>query len=351
MKKKFLAFACALTMLSSGVPALAAEGVKVFVNNYEVVFQGQQPVILNGRTLVPLRGVMEAMEVEVVWNAKDKSVFLKRGDREATFWVGKKTFKGGRTIMEEPVQMINGSVMIPLRVVVGYFDGNLTWDATEKTASITIAEKEDGYSTVTYNKEAKGEDGEVLIQTSARYPQLNEAVFGSNAKGINEKVSAWAKKSLEVYLSEHKDKVQTEAREKGEKFVRWEYSLLFSTPYYDENLFSFCVMARTREGAEDEKWNTIGSTYDLKTGARKSLSDVVTLPANTTEQQYMKNIVKADIEKNPPKYLENAEKILEETAVLDFYMAGPKKLMVFVTEEGMITPEAAGIAAVEKSLP
>jgi len=45
MKRKMLALACVAMMGTSVVPAFAAENIKVLVNNYEVVFSGQQPVI------------------------------------------------------------------------------------------------------------------------------------------------------------------------------------------------------------------------------------------------------------------------------------------------------------------
>ena len=354
MKKKVLAFICALTILSSGIPAFAADGIKVFVNNYEVVFQGQAPVVLNGRTLVPLRGVMEAMGVEVVWDAKEKSVLLKRETQEAKFWVGKKTFQGGRTLMEEPVQMINGAVMMPLREVVGYFGGDISWDGVNKTASIHIREKEEGYATITYNKDLTDAQGNVLIQGTAIYAQLNEAVFGRNTKMINENISAWAKKGLEAYFVENKDSLMNKAMEQGADFKEWEYIVSYRDLYYDDTILSYGASKHGRHGIEKaEEESVVGFTYDLKTGERKTVTDFVTLPNNTTEREFLKSVLREHIQKNPGIYLKDAEKILEENKELpiEFYMAGPKKMIVFVGQEGLLSPVAAGILKIEKNLP
>ncbi|NCC16047.1 MAG: hypothetical protein EOM28_06805 [Clostridia bacterium] len=352
MKKKILAFACAVMMGVSTIPAFAAENIKVYVNNCEVVFQGQQPVIVDGQTLVPLKGTLEAMGIEVVWNEEEQSAFLKKDDLEAKFWIGKKTYAGGRSYMEVPMQRIDGSVMIPLREVVGYFNGRLSWDAQNKAISIAIEEKHDGYSTITYKKDLKSADGEVLIRGTVKYPQLNPSVLGEKANAINEKISTWAKGSLEAYLSENKETVTKEAEELGEGFIRHDFGISFKTPYYDDSTFSFCGTQFIRTDIDHDYLYAKGFTYDLKTGEKKALTDFVTLPNNMTEREYLKNIMKEEIRKNPSKYFENAEKILDESPILplSFFMAGKNKLGVFVGEAGMIGPDYAGIITVEKSL-
>ena len=49
------------------VSAYAADGISVTINGEQVVFENQQPVIVDGRTLVPVRGVFEALGFEVDW--------------------------------------------------------------------------------------------------------------------------------------------------------------------------------------------------------------------------------------------------------------------------------------------
>ena len=128
MKKKLLALACVAMIVGSAVPTFGAEDIKVFVNNYEVVFQGQKPVIVDGYTLIPVRGALEAMGVQVVWNEKEQSVLLSKNGQKAKLIIGEKHFEGGREKLETPVQIIGGSTMIPLRAVVECFDGQVSWN-------------------------------------------------------------------------------------------------------------------------------------------------------------------------------------------------------------------------------
>ncbi|HBF65386.1 MAG TPA: hypothetical protein DDW34_06155 [Clostridium sp.] len=351
MKKKGLAIACAQTMLASSVPARAADGIKVFVNNYEVVFQGQQPVIADGYTLIPVRGALEAMGVQVVWNEKEKSVLLTKDKQEAKLVIGKKSFEGGKVQLETPAQIIGGSTMIPLRAVAEYFNGHVAWDGKSKTGSITIDKKEDAYSAVTYKKDLKAANGTVLITGTVKYPQLNTETLGVEARAINDKIASWAKGSLESYLSENKELVTKEAGDLGSDFKTHDFIIDFETPYYKDNIFSFYSNQYTYTGGAHGNSYAKGFTYDLKAGIEKSLSNFVALKDTNAERAFLKNIIKDDIKQNPSKYFEGADKMLEESqADIGFYLTAENQLVVFISEAGVVSPYSSGIIRVEKKL-
>lgn len=351
MKKKGFAIVCAAAMLASSVPAYAADGIKVFVNNYEVVFHGQQPVISDGYTLIPVRGALEAMGVQVVWNEKEKSVLLKKDKQEAKLVIGKKSFEGGTVQLETPAQIIGGSTMIPLRAVAEYFNGQVAWDGKSKAVSITIDKKEDAYSAVTYKKDLKGEDGTVLITGTVKYPQLNTETLGVEARAINDKIASWAKGCLESYLSENKELVKKEAGDLGSDFRTHDFVIDFETPYYKDNLFSFYTNQYTYTGGAHGNSYAKGFTYDLKAGIERSISDFVALKGTNAEKLFLKNIIKDDIKQNPSKYFDGAEKMLEESpADIGFYLTAENQLVVFISEAGVVAPYSSGIIRVEKKL-
>ncbi|WMI80290.1 stalk domain-containing protein [Anaerotignum sp. MB30-C6] len=352
MKKKILALACIAMMGTTAVPAFASDKIKVFVNGYEVVFQGQQPVIVDGYTLVPVRGALEAMGVQVVWNEKEQSVLLTKGRKEAKLIIGDKNFKGGGgEQLETPAQMIGGSTMIPLRAVVECFDGRVSWNGEERVVSIASHETKDAYSAVTYKKDLKGNDGKILITGTVKYPQLDATVLGDKANIINEKIAATAKGSLESYLTEKKEQVTTEAKELGKDFKTHDFKIGFETPYYDDNLFSYYSSYYTFTGGSHGNSYAKGYTFDLKTGAKKKLTDFVTLEKTTTEESYLKNVIKQDIKKGSSNYFAEAEEILDESgASLGFYLKNKDTLVVFISEAGWVSPYASGIIRVEKNI-
>jgi len=68
MKRKILSFAVALILAFALVPAgvaFASNDIAVAIDGALVSFEGQQPTLVDGRTLVPVRGVFEKLGFEV----------------------------------------------------------------------------------------------------------------------------------------------------------------------------------------------------------------------------------------------------------------------------------------------
>ncbi len=77
-KKIFLVIAVVLVLaLSAGVYAYASDPVKLFVNGQEIK-PDVAPQIINGRTMVPVRWIAEALGAEVTWDDKSRTVSINR---------------------------------------------------------------------------------------------------------------------------------------------------------------------------------------------------------------------------------------------------------------------------------
>ena len=71
MKKIISMLACCVMLLAC-TQALAAEPITVVLDCAPVEFT-QEPVILNDRTLVPVRAIFEAMGASVDWNGETQT--------------------------------------------------------------------------------------------------------------------------------------------------------------------------------------------------------------------------------------------------------------------------------------
>ena len=80
MKKNFFALGILLLLIFALVPTtvIHANEISVTVNGESVNFTGQHPVIVYGRTLVPVRGVFEMMGFEVDWEPNRQRAILGR---------------------------------------------------------------------------------------------------------------------------------------------------------------------------------------------------------------------------------------------------------------------------------
>jgi len=129
-------------------PAIVhADEIGVTINGTAVVFDGQGPTIMDGRTLVPVRGVFEQLGFEVSWDQDRQAATLTSDDYIVEIFVGRLFFRlyevgaplesdGQTWQLDVPAQIINGRTMLPIRTVleaVGYY---VDWDNGSRTVLV-----------------------------------------------------------------------------------------------------------------------------------------------------------------------------------------------------------------------
>ena len=115
--------------------------INVTVDGTAVNFTGQQPTIINGRTLVPVRGVFEALDFDVSWNGQARQVTLSRANDTIVITIDSASFtaNGASHALDVPAQIIGGSTMIPLRAVLESVGYGLAWDENTQTVIISTS--------------------------------------------------------------------------------------------------------------------------------------------------------------------------------------------------------------------
>ena len=137
--KKMLAGLMTAVMLAAmPVAASAANDITVYVDGQKVVFD-QPPVVQNGRTLVPMRAIFEALGAEIEWFGAEKRVNAFWGMNSLDLWIGSCEIQmgdGTLVTIEVPAQVINGRTLVPLRAVSQCMGAEVLWDGSTKTINI-----------------------------------------------------------------------------------------------------------------------------------------------------------------------------------------------------------------------
>ena len=115
-----------------------APQVSVTVDGARVTFADQQPVIVDGRTLVPINSVFEHMGYEVDWDAYAEEVTITNGEYTVVLTVGSSTFttNGASRSLDVPVQLIGDRTMLPVRAVLESIGYHVYWDHANRTVMI-----------------------------------------------------------------------------------------------------------------------------------------------------------------------------------------------------------------------
>ena len=118
-------------------PAAAAKTIILQIGSTAVLVDDQAiindaaPVIHNDRTLVPIRVITEALGGQVAWNEAAKEVTLTVNGKEIKMTIGKVLEKYGVA----PV-IIGGRTFVPVRFVADELGAVTTWDDATKTVAI-----------------------------------------------------------------------------------------------------------------------------------------------------------------------------------------------------------------------
>lgn len=117
--------------------------IKVTVNGEEVQFKGQNPVIRDGRTLVPVRGVFEALGAEVNWIDEKKKVIILSKDVNISMELNSDRFyvNGDEKKLDVPASLIDDRTMVPVRAISESLGCQVEWDDANKTVVILTNEQ------------------------------------------------------------------------------------------------------------------------------------------------------------------------------------------------------------------
>ena len=137
-------FAATIVAVSAALtPAFGTTYAGVEFNGEKVQFE-QDPVIENGRVLVPFRFVAEKLGATVAWDAETKTATCEKDGVKISLTANVKdvVVSGQSLEIDVPAQIMNSRVFVPLRFVADNMGADVEWDAENKTVKINTV-KED----------------------------------------------------------------------------------------------------------------------------------------------------------------------------------------------------------------
>jgi hypothetical protein len=119
-------------------------GVKVRINGELLSFDGQYPLLETAHdgetyTLIPIRGVSEALGADVTWDASNQKVDITKDGHTVTLTIGSDTAvsDGEEITLDADAEIRNDRTLVPLRFVMESFDADVEWDGDTRTVFIT----------------------------------------------------------------------------------------------------------------------------------------------------------------------------------------------------------------------
>ena len=156
--RKILSVVLSVAMLTSNLTACAAENdnaiktdnisismqidnpvMTVNGENKDIDTDGTAPVIVNERTLIPIRTVIETMGGTVSWEHSTQTATLNYGDDEIRLIINSATayLNDTPTTLDTAPTTINERTMLPIRFIAESFGFNVDWNEGQRTITIS----------------------------------------------------------------------------------------------------------------------------------------------------------------------------------------------------------------------
>ena len=112
-------------------------GIGIFLNGKKLTFD-VEPRIVNNRIVVPLRAIFEAFGATVEFNYAERTVTSKLEDKVVVLIIGddSPSVNGQTVLIDQPAIIINNRTLAPLRFVAEAFGGTVEWNSATHVAEI-----------------------------------------------------------------------------------------------------------------------------------------------------------------------------------------------------------------------
>lgn len=168
--------------LTIGSDVMILDGESLNIDN-----EGTTPVIENGTTLLPIRGVAEAIGCDVDYEPRTQSISLCSAETEVNLQIGSTALEINGQTSQMPVaaKIENDRTMIPLRATTEALGCDVSWE--QETQTITLTRPYQTKRIVVYSENADTTDAEtVIVGNDMTVLQFETEEAARNSVALNE---------------------------------------------------------------------------------------------------------------------------------------------------------------------
>ena len=110
--------------------AYHAEEVKIEIDGQALVPKDMPAVIIDGRTMLPMRLIAQELGCEVTWNEEARQAYVINDDYTVVFTMDSNTGyqNGTEFTMDVPATVVNDRTMLPVRALAKALDLEIAWE-------------------------------------------------------------------------------------------------------------------------------------------------------------------------------------------------------------------------------
>jgi hypothetical protein len=133
MLRVFCVLSCLVSLAWAETPLI------VKVDGKQINFPYEKPHEVAGHTLVPMRGIFEAIGAYVEWDGTNHRVTCRKEDEEIVLAIGSRVARknGAEIQIDIAPRVMHGTTMVPLRFIAESLGAKVNFDAGNNIVEIT----------------------------------------------------------------------------------------------------------------------------------------------------------------------------------------------------------------------
>lgn len=306
--KKSISAVVAATLLFATV-AFAYPPIQVYVDGQAVSFD-QPPVIVDDRTLVPMRAIFQALGSEVSWSEPTQTITSTKDGNTLVLSIGETgLYKNGQMIYSMPVPacIMGDRTMVPIRAIAEAFDAEVNWDPVGYVITIFSSEEGEGN---TYETTVAAEDGTTVLSFKMDFPRSSSNAADKIQKILEEEAKEFAKEFIDDYGDKAKKEYE-QKKDRGNSFTPYSYIGSYEITRDNSEMVSFYGTSKQYIGKSDTVRSCFSHTFKARSGEEVELFNLI---ADSEEQmqEFWITSFSALIDEKPESFYEDAKKRLEK---------------------------------------
>lgn len=347
MKKIFFGILLFMSVIStnnniSTVFANENQAVTVFVNDNLLEFD-VLPIIIDDRTLVPMRAIFEALGCKVEWDEPNQKVFATTEENDiVTLFIGNNDlYKNYEVInqMDVPAQIMDGRTLVPLRAISEALDCDVVWVAETYEVIITangyVPNQNDSSSNTNENADNKfygvnvkqGDDIIMEITANVENKAFLSEEFIESMKNV-------MREFVPKIREEYESVVKAEYAKNKSNFQPFKLSGEFQLTNEDEKYMSYIFKGSVF-------WNgnvipiTTSATINITNNEVVHIDNIVSDMSQSDWSEFYINSFNSIAKEDSSKFYSNIEEKLQSNSdKIGFYLV--PEGVVFYVAEGVI---------------
>lgn len=348
-----------LVLALLATPSLANQNIEVYVDGEPVIFD-QEPILENGRTLVPLRAIFEALGAKVGWEEESQAIFAKKRFTTISLEIDSKQmnvfnyidYEDKQVILDVPAKLLNGRTLVPVRAISEALCAEVSWE--EDINTVVIKSKQGLHKIHDYYRDEEftyPDTDKVVLNLSYAYPQFvgEEGAFEypEQAEVLNKLNQQFLDKANNFENGFEDDILKFayedyEFRGNDGYFFPHEYSHYFEVTYDNIELISILEQTYCYTGGAHGSTIQNANIYNLNTGEILGLSDILKGEPSEITALLQKTVLD-EINSKEDYYWEDIASILQNMSLENWNFYLTQEGLVLYFQQYEIAPYATGL--------